>query len=396
MKKEFNQPLSTSQLNLDEKKRSNLLAWRGQFSPELIENILNAYARTDDLLLDPFCGSGTLLYEAGRLGYEAVGVELNPAAYNLSKTYEFINADLETRQRIIASFYADIERAFDLPQLIDPENPIVFDRNDIVSSLAKIAKTQSNSLNQILANCLVTVLDFNGVEVTNSEIQKAFLKIEKLVFELPHSTEGVKALLSDCRDIPLEDNSVDFIVTSPPYINVFNYHQNYRKSTELIGWDVLDVAKSEIGSNRANRGNRYLTVVQYVLDIRDCLAELGRMLKEDGRCIFVVGHESNILGCSFYNSEIIKDISESIAGLSLVQEQVRIFKNKFGKSIREDLLFFKKDFSRNEAREDVAKEIAVKHLEQAQKSVPEKNRPFLESAIQKVKGLEGTPVYKKN
>ncbi len=61
----------------------------------------------------------------------------------------------------------------------------------------------------------------------------------------------------------MQENQIDFVITSPPYINVFNYHQNYRQSAEILGWDLLKIAKSEIGSNRANRGNRFYTIIQF-------------------------------------------------------------------------------------------------------------------------------------
>lgn len=44
------------------------------------------------------------------------------------------------------------------------------------------------------------------------------------------------------------------VLTSPPYINVYNYHQQYRASAEALGWDLLEVAKTEIGSNRKHPG----------------------------------------------------------------------------------------------------------------------------------------------
>ena len=123
---------------------------------------------------------------------------------------------------------------------------------------------------------------------------------------------------------------------------------------------------------------------------------MERLVNENGRCIFVVGHESNVLGCSFYNSEIIKDIAREATPFSLVQEQVRNFRNKFGKSIREDLLFFEKDSSNGVDSENPLKDISIKHLERAKNTVADKNRPLLEAAIKKSEELVGTPVYKQD
>ena len=74
-----------------EKTRSNLFAWRGQFSPQLIETILASYCLPDSVILYPFVGSGTVLLEAGTFLFDAYGFEINPAAWILSRAYEFIN-----------------------------------------------------------------------------------------------------------------------------------------------------------------------------------------------------------------------------------------------------------------------------------------------------------------
>jgi hypothetical protein len=61
-----------------------------------------------------------------------------------------------------------------------------------------------------------------------------------------------------------------------------------------MGWDLLRVAPSEIGSNRKNRGNRFRTVVQYCLDMEQALISFWHSLKSDGLMILVVGRESNV------------------------------------------------------------------------------------------------------
>ena len=89
--KQFDKPIPKEKLDIVEKTRSNLFTWRGQFSPQLIEVILNEYCLPDSVILDPFAGSGTVLLEAGILQLEAYGFDINPAAWILSTIYEFIN-----------------------------------------------------------------------------------------------------------------------------------------------------------------------------------------------------------------------------------------------------------------------------------------------------------------
>ncbi len=47
-------------LDLDDKERSNLLPWNGQFSPQLVEVLLRTFSSPGNRICDPFLGSGTV------------------------------------------------------------------------------------------------------------------------------------------------------------------------------------------------------------------------------------------------------------------------------------------------------------------------------------------------
>src|SRR4051795_9365035 len=74
-------------LNIDNKERSNLFPWNGQFSPQLVEALLRTFAKNTATVLDPFAGSGTVIHEAAKLGKEVFAVEINPAAFKMAQTY---------------------------------------------------------------------------------------------------------------------------------------------------------------------------------------------------------------------------------------------------------------------------------------------------------------------
>ncbi|MCF4966746.1 DNA methyltransferase [Nostoc sp. CMAA1605] len=388
--KEFDKPIPQESLDIVEKTRTNLFAWRGQFSPQLIEVILDSYCLPNSVILDPFVGSGTVLLEAGTLGLKSYGFEINPAALILSKIYEFINNS--QRKQVIKVINNLIDREFICE---------IFANSNHLSDLAVRLREIRNNLGEEerkLFDALIILLDVGKNNINNEFIQYNFNDLGNLINKLHYSEKTIRVALYDARYLPLENDKIDFVITSPPYINVFNYHQNYRMSAEILGWDILKIAKSEIGSNRANRSNRFYTVVQYCIDMANTLRELSRVTKDKARLVFVVGHESNVMGSPFYNADIIEKIGIRTNLFHKVLRQKREFKNKFGKIIREDLINFVnlKNQREQETVEQIAREVAFDVLKNSLVLVPPKNIEFLESAISKIPNIQGTPILDKN
>ena len=68
----------------------NHKAWYwGNFVPQIPFQLISRYTSSGGWVLDPFCGSGTTVVEALKLGRNALGVELNPDVY--AKTGETID-----------------------------------------------------------------------------------------------------------------------------------------------------------------------------------------------------------------------------------------------------------------------------------------------------------------
>lgn len=388
--KDFAKKLQPSLLNIEDKNRSNLFAWRGQFSPQLIEYLLDAYCLPGSVVLDPFAGSGTVLLEAALMSLPAYGFEINPAAWCFSKLYEFTNTDKEQRRQIINELRESLNRQFPFILFSDDQ----LDPSVAETKIACIANLISDYA-KILCNALVVLLDVYNNPVTNSLVHSKFHALSDLVLKLPYAEQPIKADLQDARALPLEPELVDFTITSPPYINVFNYHQNYRRSVELLGWDTLRVARSEIGSNRANRGNRFLTVVQYCVDMANTIQELSRVIKKNGRAVFVVGHESRVLGVPFYNADMLERIARESGLFYVVLRQQRLFLNRFGQRIREDILNLERvPHARYETTAlTLGRTVARGALESSVPVVPEKNSTLLQDAIGRINLTEGTPLF---
>jgi SAM-dependent methyltransferase len=385
--------IGQDRLNISGKERSNLFTWNGQFSPQLIEVLLRTYSRPEDLILDPFLGSGTVLCEAARLGLPCFGTEINPAAFKMAQTYRLINAGEDDRKRVVKHI---IERK--LHEALPETLPLLTGGRAEVSCeelqgvLTDLASSLVDERARLLLDTLIVLLDFHKGDLTLTKIFTTWDKLKATVKSLPFSESAVGLSNADARALPLPDAAVDLVVTSPPYINVFNYHQQYRTSMEALGWDLLKVAHSEIGSNRKHRANRFLTVIQYCLDMADVLAELRRVCKPGARIIVVVGRESNVRKTRFYNGHLVAALGALCAGLKPGVRQERVFKNKFGILIHEEILHFTNDGTGTSGSIEPLV-IAKLALNRALEYAPDDSKADLIAALEGASDVSRSPIY---
>ena len=228
-----------------------------------------------------------------------------------------------------------------------------------------------------------------------ARIHTVWARLAHVVAELPPATAPITVHHADARALPLPAASVDLVLTSPPYINVHNYHQQCRGSVEALHWDVLPLARSEIGANRHNRGNRFRTVGQYALDMALVLCEMVRVVRNDGQLILVVGRESTVLGTPFSNGALVAEIAVQGVGLDLTRRQSRSFCNRYGKRIYEDILHFRPD-SAGAGDADMAlvaaRAVVTQVLTASWALVPAAAQGALEAALAALPGLPPTPL----
>ena len=361
--------LEQNKLNVVHKQRSNFFNWKGQFTPEFIEYLLDCYANENSIVADPFSGSGTVLSEAIRKNMSCIGFEVNPSAFFMSKFYEYAMYDAEERHRL----YNELRTTIGHYVMGIPENLMVYvDSLDYRISYANlinfatyVAQNIDGKLIPFMINVLFLCEKDKKLPLRESLIRN-IIYIRDLFFSLPSAKKSVIANLGDARSLGLQYKKlVDLVITSPPYINVFNYHQNYRGIVECFGYDILKVASSEIGSNRKHRSNRFKTVVQYAIDMGHTLFNTSMALKQGGRMIFVVGRESMVRKTPFYNSRIIEDIVEAIPSLYIESVNERQFGNRYGECIKEDIITIVKHGE--DANMDLAvfEQIGMNHIKNA-------------------------------
>ncbi len=94
-------------------------------------------------------------------------------------------------------------------------------------------------------------------------------------------------LQADARRLPLPDNEVDLIVTSPPYVSVIDYVRAQRLLYLWMNWPFDAERADEIGARYKRR--RQDAAIAYLSQMRDCWTELARVLRPGGRLAVVLG-----------------------------------------------------------------------------------------------------------
>ncbi len=386
--------LDQEKLDVAQKTRANLFNWRGQFTPELVEYLLVNYSAPGDIVADPFVGSGTVLLESVRKGLRCQGLEINPAAYAMSRFYTLCNLKPEARSELFQS----IEKC--LMHTLQPLKGLpVFKVGEAFreqyQNLIDFAGSFLPSLGSGIERAVVLNMLFISEGHKNYDLETSLLTsyqyIRAAALALPYTDLPISVGLGDARALHLSKTRPNLIITSPPYINVFNYHQHYRAILEVAGWDMLRVASSEFGSNRKNRGNRFKTVVQYCLDMDQALRSFWQSLQDEGLLILVIGRESNVRGLPFYNGQIVKEIATAMHGFDSVAQHERKFSNKFGEVIKEDILVLRKGVALPCAS-DVTR-IAVKHFTAAFPAAKEDVRQDVLEAILSCREVQPSPLF---
>lgn len=387
--------LEQAKLDVSHKTRANLFNWRGQFTPELIEHLLECYTTSGDIVADPFAGSGTVLLECARRHLDTQGFEINPAAYAMSKFCCLSTLTNQSRIKLLNCFEHQLQRiaqSLSAHSLFSEGETFREQNHDLIAFACDFFHTLDRGWDKVLALNLLFRCEGKKSSELRDTLLTTWRSLKCAALNLPNTSGTMSARLCDARLAHTHSNArPTLLITSPPYINVFNYHQNHRALLEVAGWDMLKIAVSEFGSNRKNRSNRFKTVIQYSLDMEQALRGFWQLLQADGRMILIIGRESNVRNSPFFNGLLIENVLEVMGGFTLEAKRERRFLNKFGIAIVEDILIYRKT---DEPRANqIGREVAVRHLENALPAAHEEASQDILAAIAECDLVIPSPIF---
>lgn len=339
--------------------------------PQIANRLIEKYASRGAILLDPFCGSGTVLVEAKLAGYDCYGIDINPLALLLSKVKttpidpkelkkeykELISASEDAIRDLNFGFKnVEIPEFFNIDYWFKPNvskqlvilktNIEKIEDKDIRDFLlvpfSETVRKVSNTKNGEFKLCRISKTKLHSYNPNVLQIfkEKALNNIEQMSDFYKSAKKNKTIILNEDtrKKTSIADNSVNLIVTSPPYGDsrtTVAYGQFSRLSLQWLGYDkktVTDVDKISLGgatpktlkhklkSPALNEVLKKITekdekrareVLSFYLDLNLCLEELMNKMKGGGRICMVVGNRT-VKGIRIPTDEILAELFESL------------------------------------------------------------------------------------
>ena len=353
-----------------------------RMAPEIAIHALKDL-QAGDIILDPMAGSGTVLHQAALKGFSPIGFDLDPLAVLMSRV-----ATNKVDLNLLQQYYISVAVEVDALKLNDFSIPWI-DEDEETAAFIRFwfAPRQLNALRKLaFVLSRYQILNNNSIEVDALRLALSRIIITKkigasLAWDISHSrphkkrddndynvmegyADSVDTILKylehqekialkgeiklgDARSLStLRPNSVDKVITSPPYLNAIDYLRGSKFSLVWLGYSIpklREIRSNAIGaekrlsyhSNYDQMNEIYTSLFQekafeekqngmikrYINDSISLMSEISRVLKHQRRATLVVGN-STLKGVYISNSEIFRQAG-TFSGLNCINERIR-------------------------------------------------------------------------
>jgi len=360
----------------------NFHAFPAKFPPQLPRKFIEGLTEPGDVVLDPMVGSGTTVVEAFLAGRRGIGFDIDPMALRLCKVKitplaleetsaagnkmlhraeESLQQDGTEVRRELDSRFGEAERKFmdywflpstqvELMALIREiervQDPGIREFLELAFSAIIITKSGGVSLARDLAHTRPHRVQDKTPRPALGEYRKRLRKNLDSLATLARGSGAIEVFRGDVQKLPLRDQTVDLVVTSPPYAsNAIDYMRAHKFSLvwfehslsslaqlrrEYIGHDAVtgveyielpDSAAQVVASLAQVDQKKAKVLHRYYSEMTRCLTEMARVLKPGKAAIVVVG-SSTMRGMGTRTDVCLGEIGKQV-GFELIRIAVR-------------------------------------------------------------------------
>jgi len=340
---ELDSRLWSGSFNAKESSMQQLAPYVGKLKSGMVRVLIELYSRPGDVVLDPFCGAGVVPLECIIMGRHAIASDLSPYAYVITRGKLSAPFSKQEALREAEDALDEIEsRAHTVAIDNVPEWVRKFFHPDTLKEIVTAFQVLKERQNYFLMACLLGILHhvrpgflsypashltpylrlkkyppeefpkmYSYRDLRSRLIAKVIRAYRRTGFTQLRNQVTWQVLQENTMNLSLLSNSIDAIISSPPYFGALDYARDNRLRLWFLGvsdWKELDrslTAKDQV----------------YIPQMKLCLSEMDRVLKEEAHCILVLGDvERN--GVKKPTAQIISDLAQEVSNGHLVQKLV--------------------------------------------------------------------------
>jgi DNA modification methylase len=315
----------------------------GKMKSGMARVLVDLYSKRGDVVLDPFSGSGVVPLEAALAGRQALANDLSSYAYVLTRgKLEAPHRESSALQRAKQLIEAAEERAPSVELSSIPEWVRGFFHPDTMREIMAAFFILREKEDYFLTACLLGILHHvrPGFLSFPASHLVPYLRINKFPPEefpkmyqyrdlrsrlmakvkrayrrpmLPSEWENRRYQVwqENSMRLPIGNNTVNAIISSPPYFGALDYARDNRLRLWFLGcedWKELDQSLT------ANKK-------VYLPQMSACLKEMNRVMKNGSHCILVLGDVERD-GETRHTAEILAKLAKDVTGGELIMDTI--------------------------------------------------------------------------
>lgn len=346
-----------------------------KFPVELAINYIDKYTKEGDVVYDPFVGAGTTLLASSAMNRIGYGTDIN---YIAILTTEFKTLKLDASEiSELKEFIDDFEKNY-LTYIKDTElfnYPSIehwFCENSIlvlscIKNKIKTLRTEGEKIfcKLVMSSIINTVSNqesdtrYAAIEKPNMTVEhiaEVFVKKFNKIFDIfcefnsmkRDGKSTVKLLDSKLCEELIGTNKVDLILTSPPYINTYDYYLYHKHRMNWLDYNVKYSMEAEIGSRREFSSLKHKEE-KFNDDLLDIFKPCDKTLKKGGIVVLVIG-DGRVAGRMYDAKKNMEDLCSKLGwklidySYTQLDNTSRSFQRSFRTSNKkEHVLTFRKD-----------------------------------------------------
>jgi SAM-dependent methyltransferase len=292
-------------------------SYAGRMHPTMARGAIERFSAPGGRVLDPFCGSGTVLVEAMSLGRASYGVDASPLAVMLAGVRSTTLGG-EGRRRLVEAARSIAEESGERARKRRrPEIPSWAAREkerfsphvalELFGLRELVMGTGDDEIGRALRLCFSSLLvkfmrtgpeaprDGETKRIGRGVPSSFFARraeelaggLEVLEQKTPAGTPPPIVRLGDARGYPeVRASSVDLIVSSPPYAGTYDYSYQHDTRFTWLGLQQRRFEEAQLGGRAKGLG---VSPREWFEGRRRWLGEMARVLRHGGHAVLVVG-----------------------------------------------------------------------------------------------------------